>query len=150
MYLRCPAKTYARDDTRISNVNTNHTYLAVGDLPLTVDVWSLLQRSLNACFFLPSRSSILNPLYLSNFRSPGPEILSRGSPLSPISNTMGMIYIGFLKKELCLVSHNDLIIHYFSRAKLYDVPCVTVVIFGPKNDTQQTTVHSLFVTIYKV
>jgi len=31
MYLRGPAKTYVRDDTRISNVNTNHTYLVVGD-----------------------------------------------------------------------------------------------------------------------
>jgi len=43
MYLRCRAKTYVRDDTHISNVNTIHTYLVVGDLPLTVDVWSLLQ-----------------------------------------------------------------------------------------------------------
>lgn len=43
MYLRCPTKTYVKDDTHISNVNTNHTYLVVGDLPLIVDVWSLLQ-----------------------------------------------------------------------------------------------------------
>jgi len=43
MYLHFPKKTYVTDDTHISNVKTNHTYLAIGYLPLVVDVWSLLQ-----------------------------------------------------------------------------------------------------------
>jgi len=38
IYLHYLAKTYVRDDTQNSNENTNRTYLAIEDLPLTVDV----------------------------------------------------------------------------------------------------------------
>ena len=150
MYLRCPTKKYVRDDTHISNVNTNHTYLFVGDLPLIVDVWSLLQWSLNACFFLPSRSSILNILYLCNYGSPGSSISSCVIPLSPISNPMGLINIGLFKKGLCPVSHDDLIIDWFSRANLYDVTRVTVSTIGYGTDTQQTTVYFICVNFYEI
>lgn len=79
----------------------------------------------------------MNLLYLCDFRSPGFEILSYGSPLSPISKPIGLIKIGFFKKELFSISHDDLIIDWFSRDKLYKVPCFIVATFGPKNDTQQ-------------
>jgi hypothetical protein len=97
-----------------------------------------------------SRSSILNLLYLCNFGSPRSEISSCGSPLSPLSNPTSLIKIGFFKKELCPISHDDLIIDWFSRANLYEVPRVTVSTFGPENDTQKTTVCPLSVTFYEI
>ena len=107
-------------------------------------MWSLLQWSLNACFFLHSRSSILNLLYLCNFGSLRSKISSYGSPLSPLSNPTGLIKIGFFKKELCPISHDDLIIDWFSSANLYEVPRVTIATFGPKNDTQKNYSPSCF------
>lgn len=48
------------------------------------------------------------------------------SPLCPLSNATSLIQIGFSKKTLCTISRSDLIIDYFSRANLYEVPRVTV------------------------
>jgi len=117
---------------------------------MTVDVWSLLQWSLNACFFLNFRKSILNLLYLCNFASQGSEISSCGSPLSLISNPTVLIKIGFFKNELCPISHDDLIIDFFNNVKLYEDPCVTVATFVPENTTQKTTVSALSTTIYEI
>ena len=85
------------------------------------------------------RSSILNLLYLCNFRSSRSEILACDSPLSPISNLIDLIEILFCKKELYPISHDDLSISWLSRANLYEVPHVTVSTFKPENDTQKKT-----------
>ena len=72
-------------------------------------------------------------MYLYNFRSSSSKIATYNSPLCPLSNATSLIKIGFSKEELCQISHNDLIIDYFSRANLYNVPRVHVLIFGSKN-----------------
>ena len=89
-------------------------------------------------------------LYPCNFGSPRSEISSYGSPLSPLSNPIGLVKIGFFMKELYPISHDGLIIARFSRENLYEVPRVTIVTFGPKNATQQTTVRPLSVTIDEI
>ena len=39
---------------------------------------------------------------------------------------------------------------YFSRAHLYNVPCVTVSSFGYEIDTKKTKSHALSATFYKI
>ncbi len=53
---------------------------------------------------------------------------------------------GFSKKALCPISQDDLIIHFFSRKNLYEVPCVTVLTLGLENDINKNKFHPLFVT----
>ena len=86
--------------------------------------------------FLLCRRSILNLLYLCNYGSPRSEISSFGILVSPLSNATSLIKIGFSKQELCPTSHDDLIIYFFSRVNLYDVPCVPIPTFGSENDTE--------------
>ena len=76
------------------------------------------------------RSSILPLMYLCTFGSSSSKIVNYNSPLCPLSNATSVIQIGFSKEELCEISHSDLIIDQFSRANLYDVPCVPVLTFG--------------------
>jgi len=64
-------------------------------------------------------------------------------PLFPPSNATSVIPIGFSKEELCQISHSDLIIDYFSRANLYDVPRLPVSTFRSKKYIQETTVHHI-------
>lgn len=78
------------------------------------------------------------------------EISSCGSPLNPLSNPTSLIEILFFKKVLCPISHNDLIIDYFNRENLYKVSRVTILTFGPENDTQLTKIHPLSITIYEI
>ena len=89
-------------------------------------------------------------LYLYNFGSPRSEISFYGNLLSHLSDPKCMINIGVFKKELGQISHDDLIIDWFSRANLYEVPRVTITTFGPKNATQQTTICPLSMTIYEI
>ena len=70
------------------------------------------------------------------------------SPLSHISNAVGLTQFGFFKRELCLKSHNALIMDCFSRAHLYDMPHVTVSSFGSKIDIQKTKICALSITFY--
>jgi len=68
----------------------------------------------------------------------------------PLSNPTGLIKIGFFKKELFPISYDDLIIDWFSRANLYEMPRVPVATLGSKNAIQQTTVRPISVTIYEI
>ena len=77
-------------------------------------------------FFLPSRSLILNLVYLSYFRSSIYDFWLCRSTLSLLSHAIGLIQFGFFKGDLCPISHNDLIMDCFSRANFYGVPCVTI------------------------
>ena len=100
--------------------------------------------------FLLCKSLILNLMYLYNFKSSSSKIATCSSPLCPISNATSQIQIGFSKKELCTISHSDLIIDKFSRSNLYDVPRVVVSTFGSEKYTQETIVHPLFVPSYEI
>ena len=104
----------------------------------------------NTHLFLAFCSSILKLLYLCNFGSPRSEILSYGSPLSLFSNPTIQTEIRFFKKGLCPISHDDLIIDWFSRVNLYEVPCVTVSTLGPEIDTKKTKFRPLSVPVYKI
>jgi len=88
--------------------------------------------------------------YLYNFRSLGSQISCCGSPFSPLSKPTGLINIWFCKKELCPISHDDLIIDWFSRANLYEMPHATITTFGPENSTQKTKVYYISMNIYKI
>ena len=95
------------------------------------------------------RSSILNLMYLYNFGSSNSEIATCSSLLRPLSNATSLNQIGFSKEELCEISHGDLLLDWFSRAKLYDVPRVTVSTFGSEKHPQETTVRPLSVPSYE-
>jgi len=97
--------------------------------------------------FVGVRYSICFYLYLKYQRF---EIVSCGSPMSPISNPTIPINIRFFKKESCQISYNDLMIDWFSRVNLYDLLCVTVEDFRHENDIQKTTIRPRFVTSYKI
>ena len=101
-------------------------------------------------FFLPSRSSILNLVYLCHFISSISDFWSCSSPLSLLSNAIGLTQFGFFKKELCLISHNSLIMDCFSRAHLYSVPCVTVSSFGSEIYREKSAYCALYATFYGI
>ena len=88
--------------------------------------------------------------YLCDFRSLISEIWSWGSPLNPLSNAIGLTWFGFFKENLCPISHNDLIMDWFSRENLYDLPCVIIFSFGSKIYRKETTVHVLPTTFYRI
>ena len=88
-------------------------------------------------FSLPSRSSILNLVYLFYLRSPIFYFQSYSIPLSHISNAIGLIQFGFFKRELYPISHNALITDCFSGASLYDMPRVTVSSFRYEIDREK-------------
>ena len=91
-------------------------------------------------FSLPSRSSILNLVYLCYFRSPISDFWSCSIPLSRLSNAIGLTQFWFFKEELYPISHNALIMDCFSRANLYDLPRVTVSSFASKIDRDRKSV----------
>ena len=72
------------------------------------------------------------------------------SPLFPLSNATSLIQIGFSKKELCTISQDYLIIDFSRRAKLYEVPRVTVSTYGSEKCIQETTVRPLSVPSYEI
>jgi len=88
-------------------------------------LWSFATlENTRSSFFLPSRSSILNLVYLCYFKSPISNFSSYSSLLNPISNATGLTQFGFFKRELCPISHNALIMDCFSRANLSGMPRV--------------------------
>ena len=76
--------------------------------------------------------------------------MSYSIPLSPISNPASLIKIGFCKEELCQISHDNLIIDWFTRENLYEVSHVTVSILGPETDTHKPKDRLLYVTFYEI
>ena len=92
---------------------------------LPYKVWSFASLDNTWCsFFLPSRSSILNMVYLYYFRSQICDFRFYSIPLSLLSNAICLTQFGFFKRELCPISHYALIMDCFSRAHLYGVPRV--------------------------
>ena len=85
-------------------------------------------------FFLPSRSSILNMVYLCYFTSSITDFRYYSSPLSRLPNSIGLTQFRFFKRELYPISHTALIMDCFSWAHFYGVPRVTVSSFVSKID----------------
>ena len=88
---------------------------------------------------LAFRSSILKLNYLCNWKSSISQIQPCSSPLKLLSNAIGLTWFWCSKTKLCPISHNDLILDWFSRANLYDLPRVTVLSFVSEIDSQETT-----------
>ena len=65
-----------------------------------------------------------------------------------IFQATGLTWFGFLKAKLCPISHNDLIMEWFSSANLYDLPLVTVSSFSSEIDRKETTVYVIAITFY--
>ena len=101
-------------------------------------------------FSLPSRSSILNLVYLCYFRSSISDFWSCSSPLSYLSNSIGLTEFGFFKRELYPISHTALIMDCFIKAHLYDMPRVTVSSFGSKIDRSKSKDYALSTTFYVI
>ena len=95
------------------------------------------------------RISILKLNYLCDFGSSIFEIRPCSSPMNIISNATGMTWFGFFKKKLCPIPHNDLIMDWFSRANLYELPRVTVLSFVSKIDSQETKFCVLVTNFYR-
>ena len=93
----------------------------------------------NTHLLLALRSSILKLYYLCYFKFSISEIQHWSSPLNFLLNATGLTWFGFSKTNLCPISHNDLILDWFSRANLYDLPRVTVLSFVSKIDSEETT-----------
>ena len=88
-------------------------------------------------FFFLLRSSVLKLMYLCNFGSSISKIWSCSRPINFLLNATGLTWFGFLKAKLFPISHNDVIMDWFSRVNLYGVPCVIVSYFGFEIDTQE-------------
>ena len=101
-------------------------------------------------FFLPSRSSILNLVYLYYFRSSIYDFWSCSSPLSRLSNATVLTQFGFFNRDLYPISHNALIMDCFSRAHLYDMPCVNISSFVSKLDKEKITDCAISATFYEI
>ena len=97
-------------------------------------------------FFLLLRSSILKLDYLYDCSHSISKIWHWGSLLNYLSNATGLTWFGFSKAKLCPISHNDLIMDWFSRANLYDLPRVTVLYFSFEIDRKEATVGVLTTT----
>ena len=94
-------------------------------------------------FSFPSRSSILNLVYLYYFKSLISDFHSCSIPLSRLSNSIGLTQFGFFKREFYPISHNALIMGCFSRVNLYVMPRITVPSFGSKIDREKAKVCAL-------
>ena len=104
----------------------------------------------NTHLFLLLRSSILKLNYLCDFRSSISKIRPCSIPLNLLSSATGLNWFGFFKAKLCPISHNVLIMYLFNRANLYGVPRVTVSSFSCQIDTQETKVHVISFTFYRI
>ena len=102
----------------------------------------------NTHLLLSFRRSILKLNYLCNWKSSIFEIQPCSSPLKLLSNATGLTWFGFYKTNLCPIYHNDLILDWFSRANLYDLPRVTVLLFVSEIDSQETTGRELVTNFY--
>ena len=93
----------------------------------------------NTHLLLALRSSILKLYYLCDWKSSISEIQPCSSPLKLLSNATDLTWFGFSKTKLCPISHNDLILDWFNRVNLYDLPRVTVLSFVSEIDSKETT-----------
>ena len=93
----------------------------------------------NTHLLLALRSSILKLYYLCDCGSSISKIQHWSSPLNSLLNSIGLTWFGFSKTKLCPISHNYLIMDWFSRANLYDLPRVTVLSFVSEIDSEETT-----------
>ena len=91
-------------------------------------------------FFLLLRSSILKLDYLCDCGSSISEIWHWGILLNYLSNATSLTWFGFPKENLCPISHNDLIMDWFNRSNLYDLPNVTVFSLSSEIDSKETKV----------
>ena len=107
-------------------------------------------RKKNTHLLLAFRSSILKLNYLYSWKSSISEIQPCSSPLKLLSNATGLTWFWFSKTKLCPISHNDLILDWFSRANLYDLPRVIVFSFGSEMDRMKTTFHLLAATFTSI
>ena len=87
-------------------------------------VESLVLDNTWSSFLLPYRSSILNLVYLCYFRSSISNFWFCSSPMSHLSNAIGLTQFWFFKRELYAISHNALIMDCFSKTNLYSMPHV--------------------------
>ena len=94
------------------------------------------------------RISILKLDYICDFNTSKFYFWYQHNPLNYLSNSTGITWFGFSKTKLCPISHNDLIMDWFSRKNLYDLPRVTVSSFVSEIDSQKTTVHVLATNFY--
>ena len=101
-------------------------------------------------FYLLLRSSILKLTYLYTCKSSISEIWPYSIPLKLLSNATGLNWFGFFKKKLCPISHNDLIMDWFSREKLYNLLRITVCSFGSEIYIQETKIYALPVNFYRI
>ena len=111
--------------------------------------YAIREKKIHTFYFL-LRSSILKLNYLCNCRSSISEIWPCSIPLKLLSNFIGLTWFGLFKAKLCPISHNDPNMDWFSRANLYDFPCVTVSSFGSEIDRKETKVHVLVATFYNI
>ena len=118
-------------------------------LPKKVWFFATLDNTWSS-FFLPSRSLILNLVYLCYFKSPIYDFHSYSILLNPLSNAIGLTQFGFFKRELCPISHNALIMDCFSRVHLYSVPPIIVSSFSSEIDTKKSKFHEISSTLYKI
>ena len=105
------------------------------------------KKNIHTFFFL-FRRSILKLDNLYYWSTSISEFQYQRRPLNYLSNATGLTWFGFSKTKLCPISHNDLILDWFSRANLYDLPHVTVSSFVSEIDSQETTVRVLVTTFY--
>ena len=89
-------------------------------------------------------------MYLCTFQSSSSEFVAYISPLCPLSNATSLTQSGFSKEELCEISHSDLLLDWFSRVNLYDVPQVTVSTFESENHPNETTARPISVPFYGI
>ena len=68
--------------------------------------------------------------------------------MNSISNATGLTWFGFSKTKLFPTSHNDLIMDWFSRANLYDLPHVIFSSFSSEIDRKETKFHVLVTNFY--
>ena len=70
--------------------------------------------------------------------------------MNTLSNATSMTLFGFFKTNWGTISYDDLIMDWFSRANLYDLPRVTVYSFGSEIDRPKTAVRLLAANFYSI
>ena len=68
--------------------------------------------------------------------------------MNSLLNSTGLTGFGFSKTKVSPISHNDLIMDWFSRVNLYDLPRVTVSSFTSEIYSHETTIRVLVTTFY--
>ena len=101
-------------------------------------------------FFLLLRSSILKLDYICDCSTSIFDFWYQRIPMNYLSNAIGLTWFGLFKAKLCPIARNDLIMDWFNRANLYDLPRVTVSSFGSEIYRQETKIHVLPANFYSI